>query len=213
MDPARRVAEEILRSADIVINGDRAWDLEVKDERFFGRVLAGGSLALGESYMDGWWECDALDELVRKILAHDLQEKVRPSLKVFLLWLRASISNRQSRSRAYNIGERHYDLGNDLYRLMLDSGMNYSCGYWKRAKTLDEAQSDKLDLVCRKIGSCPGHAGSGHRVRVGRVRTARGREVRGVGRRHHRVPGTGTTRPGAVQGPAGGDPSPGLPRP
>lgn len=135
-----------------MVGGDRAWDLQVKDERFFGRVLAGGSLALGESYMDGWWDCNALDELVRRILSNDLQEKVRPSVKMFLLWLRASLLNRQSRSRAWNIGERHYDLGNDLYRLMLDRGMNYSCGYWKRAKTLDEAQADKLELVCRKIG-------------------------------------------------------------
>ena len=159
MDPSQRIAREILKSADIEINGNRAWDLRVLDERFFGRVLAGGSLALGESYMDGWCDCDALDELVRKILSNDLQRKVKPSLKVFLLWLRASMVNRQSRNRAYNIGERHYDLGNDLYRLMLDTGMNYSCGYWKRAKNLDEAQVDKLELVCRKIG-----LGNGMRV-------------------------------------------------
>ena len=152
MDQAQRLAREILQTADVLVNGERAWDLRVKDERFFGRVLAGGSLALGESYMDGWWDCDALDELVRRILSNDLQQKVKPSLKVFLLWLRASLVNRQRRSRAYNIGERHYDLGNDLYRLMLDKGMNYSCGYWKRAKNLDEAQEDKLELVCRKIG-------------------------------------------------------------
>jgi cyclopropane-fatty-acyl-phospholipid synthase len=152
MEPAQRIAAEILKTADILTNGERPWDLRVKDQRFFGRVLAGGSLALGESYMDGWWDCDALDELVRRILSNDLQEKVRPSLKMLLLWLRASVLNRQSRSRAYNIGERHYDLGNDLYSLMLDRGMNYSCGYWKRARNLDEAQADKLELVCRKIG-------------------------------------------------------------
>jgi cyclopropane-fatty-acyl-phospholipid synthase len=156
MDQAQRIAREILESADIVVNGDRAWDLRVRDDRFFGRVLAGGSLALGESYMDGWWDCDALDELVRRILSNDLPQKVKPSLKVFLLWLRASVVNRQSRGRAYNIGERHYDLGNDLYRLMLDKGMNYSCGYWKRAKNLDDAQVDKLELVCRKIGLAKG---------------------------------------------------------
>lgn len=156
MEPAQRLAREILQSADIVVNGDRPWDLTVRDDRFFGRVLAGGSLALGESYMDGWWDCEALDELVRRILSNGLQEKVKPSLKVALLWLRASLVNRQSRSRAYNIGERHYDLGNDLYRLMLDKGMNYSCGYWKRADNLDDAQVDKLELVCRKIGLAEG---------------------------------------------------------
>jgi cyclopropane-fatty-acyl-phospholipid synthase len=152
MDPARRLATEILESADIRVNGERPWDLHVHDERFFGRVLAGGSLALGESYMDGWWDCESLDELVRKVLANDLQRRVRPSLSVALLWLKSALVNLQSRGRAYNIGRRHYDLGNDLYRLMLDKGMNYSCGYWKQAKNLDDAQTDKLELICRKIG-------------------------------------------------------------
>ena len=152
MSPAQRIAKEILQSADIIVDGERPWDLRVHDERFFGRVLAGGSLALGESYMDGWWDCESLDEMVAKILSNDLQQKVKPSLKLFLLWLRSWLVNRQRRSRAYNIGVRHYDLGNDLYRLMLDKGMNYSCGYWKRAKNLDDAQVDKLELVCRKIG-------------------------------------------------------------
>ena len=152
MDGAGRVAKEILESADIMVNGERPWDLRVHDERFFGRVLAGGSLALGESYMDGWWDCESVDELVRKVLANDLQRKVRPSLAVALMWLKSSLVNLQSRGRAYNIGRRHYDLGNDLYRLMLDKGMNYSCGYWKRAKNLDDAQADKLELICRKIG-------------------------------------------------------------
>ncbi|MBU4141897.1 cyclopropane fatty acyl phospholipid synthase, partial [Patescibacteria group bacterium] len=56
------------------------------------------------------------------------------------------------KSRAFLIGEKHYDLGNALYQNMLDERMIYSCGYWKNAKTLNEAQEAKLDLVCRKIG-------------------------------------------------------------
>ena len=152
MDPAQRIARELLETADIAVNGDKPWDLQVRDERFFSRVLAGGSLALGETYMDGWWDCDALDELVKRILSQDLQEKIRPSLQVLVLWLRSTLVNLQSRGRAYNIGRRHYDLGNDLYRLMLDKGMNYSCGYWRRARNLDDAQTDKLELICRKIG-------------------------------------------------------------
>jgi cyclopropane-fatty-acyl-phospholipid synthase len=152
MDPAQRLGEAMLRSVDVVVNGDRPWDIQVHDARFFGRVLAGGSLALGESYMDGWWDCEALDELMQRILAGNLQQKVKPSPEVLLLLLRSLVTNRQRRGRAYNIGKRHYDLGNDLYRVMLDKGMNYSCGYWKRARNLDEAQVAKLDLICRKIG-------------------------------------------------------------
>jgi cyclopropane-fatty-acyl-phospholipid synthase len=64
--------------------------------------------------------------------------------------------NMQSSARAYQVGEYHYDLGNDLYEAMLDKRMNYTCGYWRRAKTLDDAQEAKLDLVCKKIGVQPG---------------------------------------------------------
>ena len=151
MDGARRIVQEILEVADVAVNGERPWDLRVHNEGFFGRVLAGGSLALGESYMDGWWDCERLDELITRILENDLQQRVRPSLRVAILWLRSMFLNAQRKSRAYEIGERHYDLGNDLYRIMLDKGMNYSCGYWKRAKDLDGAQEDKLELICRKI--------------------------------------------------------------
>src|ERR1035441_2865177 len=53
-------------------------------------------------------------------------------------------------------GERHYDIGNDLYERMLDSRMIYSCGYWENAATLEEAQRAKLDLVFRKLDLKPG---------------------------------------------------------
>jgi len=152
MADARDIVGAILEEADIVENGDRPWDIKVNDPRLFGRVLAGGSLALGESYMDGWWDCERLDELIARILAKGLQAKVRPSARLAFIWLRSLLVNTQRRGRAFRIGERHYDLGNDLYSVMLDKGMSYSCGYWKRAESLDEAQEAKLDLVCRKIG-------------------------------------------------------------
>lgn len=151
MDGTERLAREILETADIRIGGDRPWDLRVHEGAFYRRVLSGGSLGLGESYMDGWWDCDALDQLVARILSSRLQDKLRPSLKVLLLWLRAAALNMQRRGRAYNIAERHYDLGNELYQIMLDRRMNYSCAYWKRADNLDQAQEDKLELICRKI--------------------------------------------------------------
>ena len=152
MDSAKRIAAGLLEIADVKIDGDRPWDLRVHNDGFYGRVLAGGSLGLGESYMDGWWDSDAVDELVARILSHDLQKHVRPSPSMLLLGLKSVLLNLQRKSRAFNIGRRHYDLGNDLYCLMLDKGMNYSCGYWKRADNLDAAQEDKLELVCRKIG-------------------------------------------------------------
>jgi cyclopropane-fatty-acyl-phospholipid synthase len=148
MSSAQRAVEKLLRKAGI----EPGKDIVVHDERMYARVLAGGSLALGESYMDGWWDAPALDELMTKILKADLRKEIRTSPSVLWAGLKARLFNRQSRARAFQVGEEHYDLGNDLYRAMLDKRMVYTCAYWKDAKDLDAAQEAKLDLVCRKIG-------------------------------------------------------------
>ena len=150
------VLKELLATGGITVNGSNPFDIHVADARFYGRVMRDGELGFGESYMAGWWECDTLDELISRVLKADLQNKVRGNWRVALLGLKAKILNRQSGARAFEVGQRHYDLGNDLYRAMLDKRMNYTCAYWRDASTLDEAQEAKLDLVCRKIGLEPG---------------------------------------------------------
>lgn len=154
-DWARQKLIDLLGIAGVSINGNQPWDIHIRDERFYGSVLAKGSLGLGESYVDGWWDCDRLDEFVYRILQKRLPNELS-------LWrnmafrLRARLINYQSPSRAYKVGEHHYDIGDDLYHRMLDQRMIYSCGYWKNAKSLDEAQEAKLDLVCRKLKLEPG---------------------------------------------------------
>ncbi|MGD8868248.1 MAG: cyclopropane fatty acyl phospholipid synthase [Gemmatimonadales bacterium] len=151
----RRRVEELLAKADVAINGVRPWDIRVHEDGLYARVLAEGALGLGESYMDGWWDCDQLDEFFRRILAAELDRQVKPTADLLRV-ARAKLLNRQNPRRAYEIGRRHYDIGNDLYERMLDERMIYSCGYWKDAATLDEAQEAKLDLVCRKLGLTSG---------------------------------------------------------
>lgn len=150
-----RKITELLTNTDIRINGDRPWDIRVKDERFFRWILAEGSLALGESYMEGMWECDRIDEMIYRLLSSDLDRIVRPRALLIDV-LRARIKNLQSPARSFTVGEAHYDLGNDLYRRMLDPYMIYSCAYWKEAADLEAAQEAKLDLICRKLGLEPG---------------------------------------------------------
>lgn len=146
-------AGEILARADIRIGGDRPWDVHVHDERLYARVLRGGSLALGEAYMDGWWSAPSLDQFFDKLLRAELdQQYAEPHIMGALREFAHTLYNFQSRARAHIVGERHYDIGNDLYRAMLDSRLVYTCAYWKDATTLEEAQEAKLDLVCRKIG-------------------------------------------------------------
>lgn len=151
-DRLQAQVEQLLEGSDIQINGTRPWDVQVHDPRFYARVLAEGTLGLGESYMDGWWDCEAIDQFIDHALQHKLKDKLRPSLSLAFNALASQVINQQSKSRAFQIGEAHYDLGNDLYEAMLDKRMVYTCGYWKDAKTLDEAQEAKLDLVCQKIG-------------------------------------------------------------
>jgi cyclopropane-fatty-acyl-phospholipid synthase len=153
---SKQVAEKIFARLDIEINGKRPWDIQVNNPEFFNRVLAEGSLGLGESYMDGWWRCEALDQFFDRILSARIDRKVKKEKQILAAILRAKIINAQSRSKAYIIGQRHYDIGNRLFSIMLDKRMNYSCGYWEKATTLDDAQEAKLALICKKLLLKPG---------------------------------------------------------
>lgn len=146
---------ELLSRADIRINGSRPWDLQLKTEGVFDRVLSAGNMGLGEAYMEGAWDAEQLDEFFFHILDARLAEQVNPT-KLILPALRAKLLNLQSRKRAGHVGKVHYDLGNEFYAAMLDSRMTYTCGYWKAATNIDEAQEAKLDLVCRKLELQPG---------------------------------------------------------
>ncbi len=154
---AKRLVADVLKKADIEINGTRPWDIQVHDERVFRRVLLSGSVGLGDSYMDGWWDADDLTELLRRILRSGADQDV-PGQKIGKFFVDGlnRVVNLQSKSRAFIVGEKHYDLGNDFYEAMLDSSMTYTCGYWKDATTLEEAQFAKLDLVCKKLKLAPG---------------------------------------------------------
>ena len=148
--PFYQKIQHLLSFADVKINGGRPWDMQVYNEKLFPRILSEGSLGLGEAYMDGWWDCERLDEFVCRVLKANLDAKINP-WKDVLWFLKAKILNLQKTSRAFQIGRHHYDIGDDLYQYMLDSLWIYSCGYWKNASSLDEAQEAKLDLICRKL--------------------------------------------------------------
>jgi len=153
---SKRIVERVFRRGDITINGDRPHDIRVNNPDLYGRLLRGGSLALGESYMDGWWDCPRLEQFFARLMAAGVSENTIPNPRVLWSDLQTRVVNLQSRFRAFRVGEEHYDLGNDLYEAMLDRRMNYTCAYWKDADNLDDAQEAKLELVCRKVGLEPG---------------------------------------------------------
>jgi cyclopropane-fatty-acyl-phospholipid synthase len=152
---AERIVRNLLESADIEVGGRRPHDIQVHNPAFYTRALRDGRLGVGESYMDGEWDAESLDEFIAKLLWGRLNEKVSDWRTV--LYVAASrATNLQNATRVFQAGERHYDIGNDLYTAMLGKSMSYTCAYWANAKTLDDAQFAKLDLICRKVGLEPG---------------------------------------------------------
>lgn len=152
----RAKLEQLLEGTGIAFNGSNPWDIKVYDSNLYERVITQGSIGLGEAYMDEWWESDQLDELFNKFCSGLLVRRVKLDPQSIKNGLWAYFSNRQSKTFASKIIKRHYDIGNDLYRSMLDKHLAYSCGYWKNAKTLDQAQEHKFDLICRKLNLQPG---------------------------------------------------------
>jgi cyclopropane-fatty-acyl-phospholipid synthase len=156
-----RVLTDLLADTGVRLNGQRPWDIQVNDPRAYGRVLRHGSLGFGEAYMDGLWDCPQLDEMFTRLLRTDINNKLRHhTLRLLLASLGSRLlyrlHNRQAKQRAYEVGKRHYDIGNDIYQAMLDPTLSYSCGYWARADNLADAQQAKLDLICRKLDLQPG---------------------------------------------------------
>lgn len=146
---ARNRVESLLEDTGVSINGNNPWDIKVVNESFYRRVVVNGSLGLGESY-DGWWECEQIDEMINRLLRSSLALNHK-YLSHLITWFQATLFNLQKQSRAFEVGKKHYDVGNDLYEQMLDRRMVYTCGYWAHTDNLEDAQKDKIDLVCRKM--------------------------------------------------------------
>ncbi|NTX77491.1 cyclopropane fatty acyl phospholipid synthase [Serratia proteamaculans] len=151
-----RIVEELLSAAGIAINGNRACDIKVHNPALFKRILQEGSLGFGESYMNGWWDCERLDVLFTRVLQAGVDERLPKNLSDIVRIAYTRLFNLQSRKRAWQVGKEHYDIGNDLFRAMLDPYMQYSCGYWKEAETLEQAQLAKLKMICEKLQLKPG---------------------------------------------------------
>ena len=142
--------------------------LTVRDPQFWSLAAYGGTVGAGESYIRGHWRCDDLTSLVRiMVLNRHVMEDMEGGLAArggALLRRLLHWANRNSRRGSARNIAAHYDLGNDLYRLMLDDTMAYSCGiYLTEDATLREASIAKFDAVCRKLAL----TSSDHLVEIG----------------------------------------------
>lgn len=147
---AQRVVHRMLEQADIAVGGDRPWDIQVNNRRFWRRAMR-GSLGFGESYMDGDWDAESLDAVFRRLIRSGIARSRLLQLNRGMLAVLSRLSNRQTRSRSRDIAETHYDLDRRLYAQFLGPYMQYSCNFFHRARTLEEAETEKLEMVCNKL--------------------------------------------------------------
>lgn len=153
MSDAENVVKSLLSKANIIVNGQRPWDIQIHDERFYARFLKEQAIGFGNSYVDGWWDSFQLDETIGKILTAHIYDTLATDKKLFSYF-------KNKKTFAFDI-ERHHDIGNELFESMLDPDMNYSCGFWKNLgnletawqipKNLRIAQAAKLDLIAKKL--------------------------------------------------------------
>lgn len=152
---AKDIVAGLLRTAGVSIGGEKPWDVRVHNEKLYARLLSGGSMAAGDSYVEGWWDVERLDEFFYRLFMADLHEKFAGPWSRIAAWY-ARLFNRQTLRRSHRVAEVHYHLGEDLFRAMLDESLSYTCAYWENAGNLEEAQQAKLGLVCRKLELEPG---------------------------------------------------------
>ena len=151
MSRAQKIVTNLLAVADIQINGTRPWDIQVHDARFFSRVLASGALGFGESYMEDWWDCIALDEMCYRAIRARLDQRFAFRLPNLWALLTALVINQQTRHRSRIVGRVHYDLSNDFFEAMLDPNMQYSCALFAEGDDLAAAQLRKLEWICERL--------------------------------------------------------------
>ena len=149
MNAERRI-RALLEAAKIEINGPNPWDPQIHNRDFFSRVRARGSVGLGETYMDHWWDCERLDEFFNRIVGARLSEQIPITPNLLWLLFKSRIQNRQRKGVARTAAEVHYNIDVDIFEATFDQRLNGSCGHWKDAQTLDSAQEAKLDLICHK---------------------------------------------------------------
>jgi cyclopropane-fatty-acyl-phospholipid synthase len=155
MNVYKKAVERILSTVDVRIGGSRPFDMQVHSDLFYKRVLLEGSVGLGESYMDGLWDCADLEELVFRFVESGIERRFRLLPGFVTMNALGHLVNRQPRS----LGERtsrHYNTDNDLFASFLGKYKNYSCAFYEEGDDLDTAQLKKMDLICDELCLRPG---------------------------------------------------------
>ena len=155
----KAIVTRFFKRAGIECDGSDPGDPQIRDPRFYRRVLFGGSVGLGDSYMEGWWECERIDLFIEKLLRSGVSDGV-PRFDDWVLKLVSRIVDRQDRVRSLRVAKEHYDNSPEFYVGVLGEKAKYifyTCAFWKDPnESLEEAQLNKADMLCQKAGLKPG---------------------------------------------------------
>lgn len=139
-------------------DGDYAVTVTIHNRRFFSDVLRKGNLGMGESYMAGDFDITegTLQDFLTILLRNRIDQRIRTDYSTMLKILGVQILNALSGKRI-NIKKHYDDVGDDLFEMMLDKSMSYTCGYAASPDdSLEQMQFNKLDRICHKLRLQPG---------------------------------------------------------
>lgn len=148
-------AKQLLEQSKITVNGKEPWDIQVHDTSIYRDGILFGSLGFADGYTNGKWDVEQLDVFFEKFLSSI--EVSRKNFVDIMQDVRNAVINTQIGKRAFQVGHKHYDLGNEMYEYMLGESMGYSSGKYEHATDdLTKAQYNKFDSLCKKLQLKPG---------------------------------------------------------
>ena len=142
-------------------DGKKIQNLYVHSDAFFNELAHKGGIGLGEAYQERFWSSDDLTGTLEWLLINS--KYIAPSTSPYFASLIRKVNsiatgllhhrNRNNVEGSRNNIHAHYDLGNRFYQTFLDPSLTYSSGYFESSETqLEEAQAEKYDRLCRKLG-------------------------------------------------------------
>ena len=146
----KTLLDNLLEGTGVEVGGDRPWDITVNNPRFYRRALR-GSLGIGESYIDGDWDCQALDVMFQRVLGARKWQSPLLRFARALKVLRARLTNLQTRPRSMAVAEEHYNLDHRMYALLLGPWNQYTCCFFDGTSDLEQAEINKLEMICDKL--------------------------------------------------------------
>lgn len=128
-------------------------DIKVRDWKFCEKLFMAGDIGLGESYIDGQWDCSNINDLIHFGIQNkrSLERVIKGSILKIIFYRFKHLLNRNTKSGSEKNIHAHYDLGNDFYKLWLDKSMTYSSALFGPGMDLEQAQINKYKRIFEQL--------------------------------------------------------------